>query len=366
MVSRRWWRLLQAPSVAWGTFVVDLDAELPADAQPNAGAVTVWFQRRAGAVHSLTLNGDATKPRIPAALVGAIIASQCSGLRSLEISVPACGVSGSDLGVLAACTQLTALRVYPKRGSCWTDHSVGILRNIQHLPALQRLTLQPRGGTPAAALPCTGHFTALQSPTLAKLVSAVVKASGGSLQLTQLPALRELELRMSKNLPDFIKTSTFTAVSGLTRLHLEGPCEIDCSLVLPLDSLRPLRLEFLSLVSCGLAKLPLALAAVGETLRELNLRQNRHFQLTAAAYGMLLAMPEVRTLVLKKGWGTESWTREMWTASSVQRIASLGRAHGELYPLLPPLEIQLVFGWPAKTLVLAACNGSALCAESPS
>ena len=76
-------------------------------------------------------------PRLPAALTGALIATQGGSLRSLDVCVPVCGVSGADLGVLAACTQLTALTVEQKRGTPWADNSVGLLRNVRHFPALK-------------------------------------------------------------------------------------------------------------------------------------------------------------------------------------------------------------------------------------
>ena len=132
LVSRRWRGLLRGPSAAWETLAVDLGAELPAGVQPNQGAMVAWFQRRAGAVQHLALCADAANTRLPAALTAAVIVTQCSSLRSLEIDIPACGVSGSDLGVLAACTQLTKLRAVQRRGSSWSDRSVGLLRSIRH------------------------------------------------------------------------------------------------------------------------------------------------------------------------------------------------------------------------------------------
>lgn len=244
--------------------------------------MVAWFPQRAGAVQHLILKGKAAEPRLSTALTVAIIATQCSSLRTLEISLPACGVSGSDLGVLSACTQLTLLTVEQNRGSSWSDHSVGLFRSIRHMPALQELRQGNLVDVPAAALPGLDHFTALQSATLSRLFSTVI-VEGGSLQLAGLPVLRDLELLNptfqhgveSLDAPNFLPASSFTAVSGLTRLSLRSCLTgTEATPQLHLDSLRPLTaLQELTVLNCGLAENPAALAAVGQTLRALDVRR---------------------------------------------------------------------------------------------
>ena len=93
---------------------MDLTTELPADEQLNTAsiaAVVAWFQQRAGTVRELALTGDTAITCLSPSMTTAVVLTQCISLRRLELHVPACDVNGSDLGVLAACTQLTELEI---------------------------------------------------------------------------------------------------------------------------------------------------------------------------------------------------------------------------------------------------------------
>lgn len=72
-------------------------------------------------------------------------------------------------------------------------------------------------------------------------------------------------------------------------------------LQLELESLRPLSaLRHLKLQHCGVYDIPAAVAAVGQHLRILDVSQNGNFELTAEATDMLLGMPQLRTLLMRK------------------------------------------------------------------
>ena len=59
----------------------------------------------------------------------------------------------------------------------------------------------------------------------------------------------------------------------------------------------------------------------------IDIRGNRHLQLTAAAADMLLGMPRLQLLLLAKGQGGGKWTDE-----SLHRVISLITAHRALHP----------------------------------
>ena len=59
----------------------------------------------------------------------------------------------------------------------------------------------------------------------------------------------------------------------------------------------------------------------------IDIRRNRHLQLTAAAADMLLAMPRLHLHLLAKGQSGGKWTDE-----SLHHVVSLVSAHRALHP----------------------------------
>ncbi len=197
------------------------------------------------------------------------------------------------------------------------DHSVTLVSTVSRLP-LRDLTiryLDPQTGGDCAAdgqgLPRCRELADLHSRSLTRLRVDVLSdpADGNTLRLVGLPELRSCHLRCGSGLGAghpvtlSVDAASFRGAPQLQSLRLKH----QPALQLQDGSLEQLtRLTSLTIEWCTLRSVPPGVAALGATLRLLDLNRNGPLQLDEAGVAAILHCSRLTTLSLNKP-GIEKW-----------------------------------------------------------
>jgi hypothetical protein len=283
LVSKRWARILRQPSEAWQHAEIDLASLLSrkslADVSDDAMARVVlsqcavmsWFGRRPNCVLQMELGASSEIYTLPAVTTATILGSQCSSLRVLHMEVSHVGLSGVETAALAALTKLERLQV-AVGDELFEDRADALLWTVAHLPALLELVVSYQGtkvrSGPDAdgliyGLPRCHELAQLRSSSLTHLKVSLVGgcAKMNTLRLIGLPQLRGCVIVAEGRGPANIRidADSFRGAPQLRELRIHG----EAGLQLHPDSFKRLNaLTSLSLVACGLSRMPAAAAAL--------------------------------------------------------------------------------------------------------
>ena len=201
------------------------------------------------------------------------------------------------------------------------DRGAMLLETVQQLPVLADLTISFKGYTDSIVWPVSDYHGLPQCKELATLRSRSLTrlhlkmlggpAEGNTLRLVGLPELRSCTLENIVGLPANIRidATSFHGAPKLQALHLR----FDEALQLQDGCLQQLTaVTALSLESCGLRSVPAGIASLSATLRTLDLSDNDHLQIDAAAVDSICECSQLQILSLYKGdlleWGDDLGT----------------------------------------------------------
>lgn len=281
--------------------------------------------------------------KLPGSLVVGVLMSQAASLRVLKLDVGAAAVSGADLAVLAALRALEELTIIlPEFAAtaCWSDHGAGIFEALWRLPALTLLkyAVEDEGFAPVEALLTVSQLAALRSPSLKDLYCSMISTPVEWLVLGTLPALAACVLYwecLGESHVLHVTPTSFSATSGLTKLHLGPHQEVQLALhcFSGLSMLADLRLY-----DCQLTAVPAALSGVQHTLRRLELSCNNELQIDQAGFDTLLALSLLEKLDLGK--------------NLAECPSSVSATLGYLPPLWSPVSfhflVRFLSGWQTR------------------
>lgn len=219
-------------------------------------------------------------------------------LRVLHIDLTAVPLSNFDLAILLGLTphleelQLTA---YDEPGR-WDDRGAALMKTLHRLPALKTLRICDISEDVDHLL-TVAELALLSSPVLSSLDLEMGTITEGTLSFVSLPALVSCVLKWWKTPGEVhIADSSFSGAPNLTQLEIWGAE----NLMFTQHSLGCLsRLSDLKIVQCGLKLVTPALSAVQHTLKRLDLSDNRHMQIEACGFDILLDLPALVQLTFR-------------------------------------------------------------------
>ncbi len=291
--------------------------------------MAAWFQTRRDRIAELGIKATYSFLQLPPVLTPILLSTQAGSLTHLTIGLPACGLRGHELEVLAALHGLKALDVH-LLGCGLDDRGAAICRAASAMAALRQLdvrfTVDPHAEEPRqqkqVSLPRCCELSKLRSQTLEHLsVATSCGSTADVLRLAGMPMLitchllgdscSGVDLRV-----DSLSFEGCQRLEELTVHHQRGldlhPGCFDAFTVL----------TSLTLTDCGLKCVPSALAPLS-ALEVLNLSRNKKLCIDETGTKMLRAMSELRVLDVAKPEGAAH------AASSMQAVFDVVKAFAD-------------------------------------
>jgi len=315
LVSKRWASIMKRSAIVWREACLDTKEFLVQRRNgrdvgvysADLAVMAAWFQKRRDRFMKMGIKAAYSFLQLPPVLAPLLLSTQAGSLTHLSIGLPACGLRGHELEVLAALHGLMALDVH-LLGCGLDDRGAAICRAASAMTALRQLdvrfTVDPHADEPRQqqrkiSLPRCCELSKLRSQSIEHL--SVATSCGSTADVLRLAGMPNLitchllgdscsgaELRI-----DSLSFAGCESLGELTLHHQRGldlhpGCFDACSALISL-----------TLTHCSLRCIPSACAAL-TALKVLNLSQNKNLDVDAAGTKLLRAMSELGILDVAK------------------------------------------------------------------